>query len=137
MQLNPRSKTTYSVRAMVHVARQGGQRLATGREISAEMAVPYKYLTQLLARLVAGGLLTARQGPAGGYALARPPGDITVLDIVEVAEGPREPRECILRNAPCEETDTCIMHNAWRQAEEAAASQLSAKTLADLLLLDR
>ena len=57
------------------------------------MHIPYKTLTLILAGLVAEGLLIAAHGPKGGYRLAREPEDISLLDIVEAAEGP--PRSTI------------------------------------------
>ncbi|MDH3724849.1 MAG: Rrf2 family transcriptional regulator, partial [Thermoleophilia bacterium] len=67
MQIRLRRKGDYSVRAMIYVARRDGDGLSQARQIAAEMEIPYKFLTQILANLVAEGLLEARHGPAGGY----------------------------------------------------------------------
>ena len=50
-------------------------------------AVPANYLVQILSELRNGGLITSRRGKQGGYALARPPQDITLYDIVKLIEG--------------------------------------------------
>ena len=50
--------------------------------------LPEAYLAKLLKTLVRAGLLSATSGPRGGFRLARPPGDITVADVVEAVEGP-------------------------------------------------
>ncbi len=136
MQLQLRRKSSYSVRAMFHVACQNGTHLVQARQIASDMQIPYKYLTQLLARLVSEGLLVATQGPAGGYGLARPATDITVLDVVEAAEGRVDFTDCVLRAEPCGGEDTCPIHDTWSKAQQAFADQFAATSLADLIEID-
>lgn len=136
MQIQLKRKTSYSIRAMFHIARKGEEGLIQARQIAAEMQIPYKYLTQLLARLVSGGLLTATQGPAGGYALARPAPEITVAHVVEAIEGPTEFTKCVLRDGPCGQ-DTCPIHETWAKAQEGLTQQFAATSLADLIRIDR
>ena len=57
MQLKLKRKGDYSVRAMIAVARHHGDGLLQARQIASEMQIPYKSLTQILAHLVAEGLL--------------------------------------------------------------------------------
>ncbi len=136
MQLKLKRKGDYSVRAMIHLSRHYGSGLRQARQIASEMQIPYKYLTQILAQLVAQGLLEARHGPAGGYSLARPPGAITLLDVVEAAEGPATFDHCVLRDGPCDWEETCPVHDSWSRAQAALASELDATTLADLSQID-
>src|SRR3972149_12145701 len=87
------------------------------------MQIPYKPLTLTRAGLVAEGLLVAEHGPNGGYRLARPPTDLTLLDIVEAAEGPVTFKHCVLRDGPCDWEGTCPGHDTWSQAQNALATQ--------------
>src|SRR4029453_11700566 len=57
------------------------------RRLAEFYALPPAYLSKLLKSLVRAGILSATSGPRGGFRLARPPGDITVLDIVEAVAG--------------------------------------------------
>ena len=102
MQLSLKRKGDYAVRAMISVGRHYGTGLRQARQISTEMHIPYKTLTLILAGLVAEGLLEANHGPKGGYRLARDPSDISLLDIVEAAEGPATFDHCVLRDGPCD-----------------------------------
>jgi len=136
MQLKLKRKGDYATRAMISVARHYGTGLRQARQISTEMHIPYKTLTLILAGLVAKGLLVAEQGPNGGYRLARPPTDITLLDIVEAGEGPVTFNYCVLRDGPCDWEDTCPVHDTWSQAQNALAHQLGSTTLADLARID-
>ena len=58
------------MRAVLDIARHNGER-RKAREISDEMDIPHRFLTQILAELVQLGLLKAVAGRTGGYVLAR------------------------------------------------------------------
>ena len=136
MQLSLKRKGDYAVRAMVSVARHYGTGLRQARRISTEMHIPYKTLTLILARLVAEGLLIATHGPNGGYRLARHPGDISLLDIVEAAEGPATFDHCVLRDGPCDWEETCPVHDTWARAEDALVRELTSTSLAEMAEID-
>jgi Rrf2 family cysteine metabolism transcriptional repressor len=81
-------KVDYACRVLAQLARQhGSDELAHIEELARLEAVPANYLVQILSELRNGGLITSRRGKQGGYALARDPEKITLLDIVEVIEG--------------------------------------------------
>ena len=136
MQLSLKRKGDYAVRAMVSVARHYGTGLRQARQISTEMHIPYKTLTLILARLVAEGLLIATHGPTGGYRLARPPGEISLLDIVEAAEGPATFDHCVLRDGPCDWEETCPVHDTWARTQDVLIRELAATSLAEMAEID-
>jgi len=81
-------KVDYACRVLAQLARQHGKEGLSHIEELAEIeAVPANYLVQILSELRNGGLITSRRGKQGGYALARPPEKITLLDIAKVIEG--------------------------------------------------
>lgn len=127
----------YAVRAALDLARHwdGGPRKT--REIAIAMDIPSGFLQQILADLVAEGLLQATAGPKGGYRLARPPEEITLLDIVERAEGDVALDRCILRGGSCDWIEVCPVHDTWSRAQHAFSAELRATTLADLARIDR
>ncbi len=136
MQVTLGRKGDYSVRAMLDLARhhEGGRRKS--REIAASMDIPGRYLTQILANLVRHGLLVAVAGPDGGYSLARAPADISLLEVVEAAEGPIGISQCVLRGGPCDWTAACPLHESWSRAQQALSAELAATTFADLAAAD-
>ncbi len=136
MQLSLKRKGDYAVRAMISVGRQYGIGLRQARQISTEMHIPYKTLTLVLAGLVFEGLLVASHGPQGGYSLARPPSDISLLDIVQAAEGPVTLDRCVLRDGPCDWKDTCPVHDTWARSQTALIRELSATSLAEVTAVD-
>lgn len=126
----------YSVRAVLDLARHFGSR-RKAREIARAMDLPTRYLPQLLAPLVHRGLLAATAGPDGGYALARDPADVTLLEVIEAAEGPLESPRCVLRGGPCDWEESCPLHDAWGRARAALAAELHALTFAELAARDQ
>lgn len=136
MQLSLKRKGDYAVRAMISVGRRHGTGLRQARQISTEMHIPYKTLTLILAGLVAEGLLVASHGPKGGYRLARPPGEISLLNIVEAAEGPAKVDRCVLRDGPRDWEATCPVHDTWSRTQDAIIKELASTSLADLTAID-
>jgi Rrf2 family protein len=101
--------------------------------------VPAAYLAKHLQALSRAEILAAVPGPRGGYRLARPPSEITVLDVVEALEG-REPAfHCteIRRRGPAhvaarEYRVPCSIHVVMDRADAAWRAELAATTVADL-----
>ncbi len=125
-------KGDYSVRAVLDLARHYGQGRRKSREIASEMEIPRKYLPQVLANLIHHGLLVSAAGPKGGYSLARTPADISLLDVVEAAEGPVEVKQCALRGGPCDWDRVCPLHESWARGQALLSQHLAATSFAAL-----
>ena len=107
------------------------------RQVSVEMGVPRTFVSQILGDLVQAGIATSFFGAKGGYRLTRPPGEITMLEVVEAGEGPLESDTCVLGDDPCQWESVCPMHETWSAATAAMRAELAATTLATLLERDR
>lgn len=101
--------------------------------------LPEAYLAKHLQRLSGAGLVTARRGPGGGYALSRPPNEISLLELVRAVEGEGRAFRCTeLRQrgpsgvaAPCYRGACGIARAMWK-AEAAWADNLAKVSLAEL-----
>jgi Rrf2 family protein len=80
--------SNYVIAAAVYLAHQKGGKPATSQVIAEAEGLPEPFLHKLLKPLVDVGLLRSLKGPNGGYTLARPAKDITLLEIVEAVDGP-------------------------------------------------
>jgi Rrf2 family protein len=107
------------------------------REIAEEMRLPPSYTPQLLGVLAKAGLAEARAGRAGGYRLTRPPEDISLLEVIEAAEGSLVSRRCAIRGGPCRWDDVCALHPTVVRAAEAIRSTLAQTSLAEVATVDR
>jgi len=82
------SKSPYAVRALVELYRCGDSDPVPIGELSRRGEIPSQFLEQLFATLRRAGLLRSQRGVKGGYSFARPAAQITVLEVVELLDGP-------------------------------------------------
>jgi Rrf2 family protein len=129
-------KGDYAVRAALHLARHNEDGRRKTREIAADMDIPEKYLPQVLGELVRAGLVASVAGPDGGYELVRTPEEVSLLEVVEAAEGPVRSETCVLRGGPCRWDDACAIHFAWSEAQNAFVDRLARTTFALLAETD-
>lgn len=80
------SKSRYAVVAMAELARSGDRPVPV-KELSERRGIPEQYLEQLFSTLRRDGFLDSHRGSKGGYTLARPAGEITVLEVVQALDG--------------------------------------------------
>jgi Rrf2 family cysteine metabolism transcriptional repressor len=81
------SKSPYAVRALAELARRGGDAPVPIGDIARARDIPLQFLEGLFATLRRAGLLQSQRGVKGGYSFARPPAEVTVLEVVELLEG--------------------------------------------------
>jgi Rrf2 family protein len=103
--------------------------------------VPPAYLAKHLQALGRAGIVETVKGPRGGYRLARPPAEITVLDVVEAIEGDESAFRCteIRRRGPTAMparfyAQPCGIHRTFMRADDAWRAELRATTIADLVI---
>jgi len=82
------TKSPYALRALTELARMGGSGPVPIGELARRRDVPVQFLEQLFATLRRAGLLRSQRGVKGGYSFAREPAEITVLEVVELLDGP-------------------------------------------------
>jgi Rrf2 family transcriptional regulator, cysteine metabolism repressor len=82
------TKSPYAVRALAELARSGAAGPVPIGELARRRDIPVQFLEQLFAALRRAGVLRSQRGVKGGYSFARDPGDVTVLEIVELLDGP-------------------------------------------------
>ena len=84
----------YAVVMMTAAARRGSSARLSATELSDETGVPLPTAQKLMQTRSRHGLLIGQRGAGGGYALARPAGEISLADIVEAVEGPIALTQC-------------------------------------------
>ena len=81
------TKSPYAIRALAELARLGGVGPVPIGELARRRDVPVQFLEQLFAVLRRAGILRSQRGVKGGYAFAKEPGEVTVLEVVELLDG--------------------------------------------------
>ena len=82
------SKSPYAIAALAELGRSGGDGPVPIGELARRRDIPVQFLEQLFAVLRRAGLLRSQRGVKGGYSFNREPSEITVLDVVELLDGP-------------------------------------------------
>jgi Rrf2 family protein len=81
--------SAYTLKALAYVARQKTSAPIPSHVMAAEArGIPELFLLKCLLRATSAGLLRSVKGPNGGYVLARPAREISVLEVVEAVDGP-------------------------------------------------
>ena len=81
------TKAPYAIRALTELARRGGDTPVPIGDLAKARDIPVQFLEGLFASLRRAGILQSQRGVKGGYTFARPPSEITVLEVVELLEG--------------------------------------------------
>ena len=113
------SKSPYAVRALAELARRGGAAPVPIGDLARAREIPVQFLEGLFATLRRAGILHSQRGVKGGYSFARPPTEITVLEVVELLEGE------LGADAPANGA-------IWTEAVDAVKGVLGATTIAEL-----
>jgi Rrf2 family iron-sulfur cluster assembly transcriptional regulator len=116
---------------MVEIARWYGERPVHATEVAQRQGIPEPYLEQLLLALRRAALVRSYRGPGGGYTLTRPPGTISLADIVAALEGPFVPPEESPHDAEHSGEDplNCPIRDAWHLAAATMRRILDGMTL--------
>lgn len=82
------TKSPYALSALVELHRQGSAGPVPIAELARRREIPVQFLEHLFATLRRAGILRSQRGVKGGYSFARSPAEVTVLELVELLDGP-------------------------------------------------
>ena len=113
------SKSPYAVRALTELAGRGDAAPIPIGDLARARDIPVQFLEGLFATLRRAGVLQSQRGVKGGYSFARPPGEVTVLEVVELLEGELG-------------AEAAAAGQVWTEATEAVRAVLASTTIADV-----
>lgn len=124
------------------VDERGDTRECSVRDLAELQGVPQEYLAKVFTKLARAKLVVATEGVRGGFRLARPSDEITVLDIVNAIDGPKKIFDCREIRARCSLFEgsapgwategTCAIHAVMRGAQKRMEEALAQQTILDL-----
>lgn len=117
---------------MVDLAIHQGTEPVSIKSISQRQNISEYYLEQLFAPLRRAEIIKSIRGAQGGYELNKPARDITVLDIMNILEGPIEVSDCLDSDA-CSNIDCCATRTVWKKLKDSIDSVMGAITLQDIV----
>jgi Rrf2 family iron-sulfur cluster assembly transcriptional regulator len=128
--------TRYGVRALFDMVHNNRGRPTQIKDISRRQKISERYLEQIFARLLKAGLLKSKRGPRGGYMLARDPAEVSIVDVIEAAQGPIIPVACLAQDGTgdneCPLRPHCVTRHVWRETQRLLVAYFSSVTIADL-----
>lgn len=123
--------TDYGIVLLAELAREPAGGTHNARELSEKTRLPFPVVGKVLKTLAREGILASHRGAKGGYALARPPGQISVAKVIAALEGPVTLTECGL--GTCEHEPDCSVRSPWERINRVVAETLEKVTVADLV----
>lgn len=135
MKLSKRGE--YGLRALQYLAARYGDGPVPNKELAERANIPYRFLEQILITLKHARIVRSQRGPQGGYALARPPHQITLAEVVRLLDGPLAPIPCASETAfepcGCPDMESCGLRRVMKGVRDVVAGMMERTTLADLV----
>lgn len=122
----------YTVRAMLHLAALPPGSIAQISDIAQQWDIPENFLRKIVQLLTKSSLVLSHRGVGGGIELARPAASITLLDVMEAAEGKLALNKCLIHEGFCPRDSWCAVHLVWGEVQDAMKEILRHKSIAEL-----
>ena len=103
------------------------------RDISESQHISEKYISRLIIELRKAGMVKSIRGSKGGYRISREPKEITLLDVVEVMEGPVSIVDCVSARDCCPRIASCVTREIWTELNNQIREALQKITLQEII----
>ncbi len=127
----------HGLRAVIYIASRNVESPVRGEDIAREEDLPQPFLSKILKILSSRNILQSVRGPGGGFRLARPPEEITLLDIVEAIDGLTQFEECALGWKTCQDDKPCPLHVSWKGMRQGLREYLSRTPVSELVQMEK
>src|SRR5215468_4154077 len=125
-------RADYGLMAVHFIAAHGEEGAVSAKRIAEEFHIPAERLAKILQRLAKRKLIASHNGPKGGYVLTRPPGQITVGQVVRALEGPIRIVSCMSAQDDCPQFSRCNLRGPVQKIQASISYVLDTMTLAEL-----
>lgn len=126
----------YAIRCVLYLAKRPLGDVVSRRDVARDMDIPMPFLGKIAQELNKAGVIVVRQGAHGGYELALPPEDISLLMVVEAMDGEILINECLARPHDCGRSTHCAVHRVWTEARARFRETLAGVSFARLAAED-
>lgn len=124
------------MRALLVLGLNYDQSVVRIQAISEQQNIPKRFLEQILNDLKSAGVVQSKRGVAGGYRLARKPGEISLAVVVRHIEGALAPVSCVserfYEKCSCPDESRCAIRTVMKEVREAVVRIMERVTVADL-----
>jgi len=127
------TKGRYGLRILMDLALHQSEKPRLIRDIAKSQQISEKYISRLVIALRKAGMIRSVRGVNGGFHIAMKPEDITLLNVIEVMEGPLSIVDCVSTPKCCAHSKDCAPREVWCSLNENIRTLMSGTTLADIL----
>lgn len=128
MQLTRESE--YALDALIHLVRKPGPVVLV--RLAEEAGLPRAFLAKAFQKLARHDIVHGSPGGARGYVLARPPGQVSIREVLEAIEGPDVFERCIFWGGRCASRNPCRLHGRYAPLAEERLRVAEETNLSDL-----
>lgn len=104
-------KLEYALMAIKHMSQKIPGELTSAKEVSENFNTPFDATARVMQAMAQKGLLRAEHGAFGGYQITRDLSKVTMLQLLEIIEGPTAMVKCFGKESPCGIQGTCNIHS--------------------------
>jgi Rrf2 family protein len=128
----------YAVRALCYIAAKNGglkkhKQIVSVTELVKELKIPRPFLRKILQALSKNKILESTKGVGGGFVLARNPGRIYLLDVIEAFQGPFGLKECFFKKELCPDRERCCLREKIKGIEDSVYGQLKGVNIESIM----
>jgi Rrf2 family transcriptional regulator, iron-sulfur cluster assembly transcription factor len=127
----------YAIIGLSYLAKQPANRIVMIDEISETEGIPKSFIAKIFQSLAKAGIVRSNRGAGGGFTLAKPSCDITLLQILQCVEGVFALQKCVSDDPECVVSTTrmshCTLCAVFGEAQNRVNEVFARTTLADLL----
>ncbi|HEX2960160.1 MAG: Rrf2 family transcriptional regulator [Ignavibacteria bacterium] len=122
-------KCEYGLQAVLYLAANMQEDVVRVDVIAKELNIPKEFVSKILQSLREHGIIESKKGKTGGFALAKDPSQIRLIEIVEAIDGLGIFNSCVLGFPNCNPEHPCPVHDKWGKLRTEAYKMLSEETL--------
>ena len=124
----------YAFVVLVFLSGQDRTQAITCDEMASLLSMPFEFLAKILQKLARSGLIDSKQGPHGGYHLARDPSQISFTDVFQAIDEPMRLVECAeIETCQCPRLSVCAIIETMRALHQKVIAGFDEVTVADLI----
>lgn len=122
----------YGMRGVLYMSMQPEGQMCLLSEICKEQGVPQSFMAKIFQSLSRARIIKSYRGVKGGFALARPPKDISMKEVMEAIEGPMNINICVSGDGDCHRENFCPATSIWKELQESIEDVLNNCSFEDL-----
>ncbi|HVO73262.1 MAG TPA: Rrf2 family transcriptional regulator [Ignavibacteriaceae bacterium] len=122
-------KCEYGLQAVLYLAAHMDKNVVSAEEIAKKLNIPKEFVSKILQNLTESGIVYSKKGKSGGFALAKDPQKIKLIDIVAAIDGLGIFKSCVLGFPNCNPDNPCPLHGKWGELRSKAYDMLTEENL--------